>query len=307
DSKLDVNETWVYSCTKNLTQTTTNIVTATGQANGITAVDTANATVVVGVPGLPDTGIVPPLIHVVKVPNVFVLPAGGGPVTYKYVVSNPGTVPLSNVSITDDKCTGLPGRVLGHSGDINQNNLLESNEAWSFTCKTSLTQTTINIGTAEGSANGMTAVDFSPATVVVAPLKLPNMGTTSGTSGTLTIGVEGDDVVTLQKTLEKKGFLVMPAGSAYGFFGSLTSIAVAKYQKSAGLPANGVFDLKTRAMLYADAANNIALPDAGTETNALIDTINKSGEVSAGIFVIFILIFLLILVVYKIIRQRGEN
>ncbi len=170
DSKLDINEIWKYHCVTTLTQTTTNTVTATGVANGITAVDTAEATVVVGVP------LVPPLIHVVKVPNVFVLPAGGGAVTYMYTVTNPGTVPLSNVSITDDKCTGLPGRVTGHPGDLNKNNLLESNESWSFTCQTYLTQTTTNIGTADGSANGMTAVDHSLATVVVAVPGLPKTG-----------------------------------------------------------------------------------------------------------------------------------
>lgn len=170
DSKLDTNEAWKYSCSTTVSQTTTNTVTATGQANGFTAVDNANATVVVG------ASIIPPLIHIVKKPNVFVLPAGGGAVTYSYTVTNPGTAPLSNVSVVDNKCTGLPGRVVGHPGDLNHNDLLESNESWSFTCQTNLTQTTTNIGTAEGSANGLTATDFSPTTVVVAAPKLPNTG-----------------------------------------------------------------------------------------------------------------------------------
>ena len=169
DLKLDVSETWRYRCTTTLLQTTTNTVTATGQANGFTATDTANATVVVGLP-LP-----PPLIHLVKRPSAFVLPSAGA-VTYTYTVTNPGTAPLSDVSVIDDKCTGLPGRVLGHPGDLNGNNLLESNESWSFTCQTNLTKTTTNIGTAEGHANGLTALDFSPATVVVALPKLPNTG-----------------------------------------------------------------------------------------------------------------------------------
>jgi uncharacterized repeat protein (TIGR01451 family) len=170
DSKLDLNETWKYSCATTLSQTTSNTVTATGEANGITATDTADATVVVGVP------IIPPLIHVVKKPNLFVLHAGGGPVTYMYTVTNPGTVPLSNVSITDDKCTGLPGRVTGHPGDLNKNDLLESNETWSFTCLTNLTETTTNTATAQGSANGLTAVDYASATVVVNSPTLPKTG-----------------------------------------------------------------------------------------------------------------------------------
>jgi uncharacterized repeat protein (TIGR01451 family) len=171
DAKLDVNETWVYHCRQNLTQTHTNTVTATGWANGISATDVASATVVVG------ASIVPPLIHVVKVPSVFTLPAPGGAVTYSYDVTNPGTVPLSNVSITDNKCTGLPGRFNpAHPGDVNQNGLLDPGETFHFTCKTNLTQTTTNIATAEGSANGMTARDLALATVVVASPGLPNTG-----------------------------------------------------------------------------------------------------------------------------------
>ncbi len=170
DSMLDVTETWIYNCTKTVSQTQTNTATAHGQANGWDTYDTANATVVVGLP------LTPPLIHLVKKPSVFVLPAGGGAVTYTYTVTNPGIVPLNNVSVTDNKCTGLPGLVLGNPGDLNHNGLLDSNETWTFTCQTHLTQTTTNIGTAEGSANGLTAIDFSPATVAVTAPGLPNTG-----------------------------------------------------------------------------------------------------------------------------------
>ncbi len=167
DLNLDMTESWIYQCTKIVSQTETNIVTAHGSANGWDGYDTASATVVVG------ASIVPPLIHLVKVPNIFVLPAGGGVVTYSYSVTNPGTVPLTDVSITDDKCTGLPGRVAGHPGDINQNGLLDPGETFHFTCESSLTQTTTNVGTAEGHANGLTAIDFSSATVVVGTPTLP--------------------------------------------------------------------------------------------------------------------------------------
>ncbi|MDP2708540.1 MAG: ice-binding family protein [bacterium] len=162
DAKLDVNETWTYRCSTMLSATHTNTVTATGWANGISAVDIASATVIVGVP------VVPPLIHLIKKPSVFALAAPGGAVTYTYTVTNAGTAPLSDVSITDDKCTGLPGRVLGHPGDVNKNDLLESNEIWSFTCQSNLAKTTTNTGTAEGRANGLIAKDFAIATVVVA-------------------------------------------------------------------------------------------------------------------------------------------
>jgi hypothetical protein len=170
NSVLDLNETWIYRCTKTVSVTETNTATAHGQANGWDGYDTANATVVVG------ASLTPPLIHLVKVPSVFTLPVGGGAVTYTYTVTNPGTVPLSDVSITDDKCTGLPGRVVGHPGDLNKNDLLDPGEAWKFTCQTNLTQTTTNIGTAVGHANDLIAVDLSPATVVVATPNLPSTG-----------------------------------------------------------------------------------------------------------------------------------
>jgi hypothetical protein len=172
DSMLDVDETWVYRCTETVPQTVTNIASLRAISDNWSGYDTASATVVVGVP------LTPPLIHLVKKPNAFVLPAGGGAVTYTYTVTNPGTEPLSNVSIVDDKCTGLPGRISGHPGDLNQNNLLESNETWTFTCRTNLTQTTTNTGTAEGSANGLTAIDFSAATVVVSPAVTPSLPST---------------------------------------------------------------------------------------------------------------------------------
>jgi hypothetical protein len=59
DSKLDVNEIWTYTCSSNLTKTTTNTATASGDANGITVKDFAIATVVVSAPMLPNTGFPP--------------------------------------------------------------------------------------------------------------------------------------------------------------------------------------------------------------------------------------------------------
>ena len=61
DLMLDTTETWTYTCSTNLTATTTNTVSASGDANGMTARDFALATVVVAeaVPALPKTGFGP--------------------------------------------------------------------------------------------------------------------------------------------------------------------------------------------------------------------------------------------------------
>jgi|SRR5581483_1050681 len=162
NSMLDTTESWTYQCAKTVSATETNTATAHGWSNGWDGYANANATVVVGLP------ITPPLIHIVKVPNVFVLPAGGGPVTYTYAITNPGIAPLNTVSVTDNKCSLLPGLVSGNVGDLNHNNLLEHGETWIVTCRANLTRTTTNIATAEGYANGLTAIAFAPATVVVA-------------------------------------------------------------------------------------------------------------------------------------------
>jgi len=172
DARLDVTEIWTYHCYTTLSETHTNIVVATGWANGLTATDIASATVVVGTP------IVPPLIHITKIPSPLTLLAGGGAVTYTKQVTNPGTVALSNVHVTDDKCT--PTYV---SGDMNGDSMLDPAETWTYTCTTNHTVTTTNTAIATGEANGLTARDFAIATVVVATAvpALPKTGFASAT------------------------------------------------------------------------------------------------------------------------------
>ena len=59
-AKLDTTETWTYTYRAKLTKTTVNTITASGEANGLTARDFASATVVVTtVPKLPNTGLPP--------------------------------------------------------------------------------------------------------------------------------------------------------------------------------------------------------------------------------------------------------
>lgn len=66
----------------------------------------------------------------------------------------------------------------------------------------------------------------------------------------LTIGSTGPDVVALQKYLVKNGFMVMPKGVSYGYFGTITQRAVAAYQAKNGIvPAVGYFGPKTRTYL----------------------------------------------------------
>jgi uncharacterized repeat protein (TIGR01451 family) len=153
DGLLQPGETWIYTGTTILTSTTTNTGMATGSGQGVTAIDTAVVTVDVAVP----------VIQVTKTAAPLALTAGPGSITYTYRVTNPGTVALSAVTLTDDKVSPLTYV----SGDVNNDNLLQPGETWIYTGTATLTSTTTNTATARGSANGLTATATAATTVRV--------------------------------------------------------------------------------------------------------------------------------------------
>jgi hypothetical protein len=83
----------------------------------------------------------------------------------------------------------------------------------------------------------------------------PDVVLIAGTSNTpftqdLTIGSTGSQVIALQQMLVSRGFLVMPAGVAYGYFGELTRSAVARWQAANGIsPAVGYFGPISRSKI----------------------------------------------------------
>jgi hypothetical protein len=82
----------------------------------------------------------------------------------------------------------------------------------------------------------------------------------------LTIGAKGADVTALQQILVNSGHLVMPAGVAYGYFGSLTKAAVIKYQLAKGItPAVGYFGPKTRASISSTTGTTGGVVISGTD------------------------------------------
>lgn len=160
DSELDFGETWRYACTARISETSHSIATATGHANDTTSTHKAYTTVVVG--GKDPAPLVS-VINVTKVAYPLSLPAEGGQITFTYRVSNPGAVPLSEVTVEDNKCSTLAGRL----GDTNGNSLLDIHEVWIYTCTAHLTQTTTNTVKVTAIGNGLKALDEYSLTVQV--------------------------------------------------------------------------------------------------------------------------------------------
>lgn len=70
----------------------------------------------------------------------------------------------------------------------------------------------------------------------------------------LSLGSTGTDVVTLQQYLVEKGYLEIPAGVPYGYFGPLTKSALAKWQSANGIsPAVGYFGPISRVAITAQS------------------------------------------------------
>ena len=159
---LDPGETWTY--------TASGTVGTTDYCNVGTASGTSGTTATAARPRLlPGAAAVVPLLAIVKLVNGedANTPASGpvltpgATVTLTYVVTNPGTVPLSNVTVTDDN--GTPGNTADDflptftGGDTNANNLLDPGETWTYTATGTVGTTDYcNVGSASGT-NGTTA------------------------------------------------------------------------------------------------------------------------------------------------------
>lgn len=100
-------------------------------------------------------------------------------------------------------------------------------------------------------------------------------------SRSLTVGSRGDDVTALQTWLVAKGYLVMPSGAAYGYFGNLTKAAVAAYQTAKGItPAAGYFGPVTRAAVNAEGTTGGVSTVPGCTAGAMYSS--TTGQPCAG-------------------------
>ena len=196
DAVLELGETWTYTCTRALSQATTNTATVTGQAaNGTTVQDTDDATVTV----------IAPAINVAKTANPNVIYAGNT-VTYTFVVTNVGTnpggagkPPLSNVTVSDPNCLTISAPVKT-GGD--QDDILEDAEVWTYTCSKAVSADVTNTVTATGTpAVGPNVSDtdtavvnvINPAIDIVKSASAPTVHSGDSVTYTLEVTNTGDD------------------------------------------------------------------------------------------------------------------
>ena len=111
---------------------------------------------------------------------------------------------------------------------------------------------------------------FTPVVLLaILTFGIPTISVSAQTFNTnLTVGSRGTDVVFLQQFLVAKGFLQMPPNVAYGYFGPLTRVAVARWQTANGItPAVGYFGPISRAVIVAEI-NTPSNLSPSTETDA---------------------------------------
>lgn len=100
----------------------------------------------------------------------------------------------------------------------------------------------------------------------------------------LTVGSTGSEVTSLQQALVAKGFLTMPAGVAYGYFGPLTKSAVAAWQAANGVsPAAGYWGPISRAA-YAASAGTTGGTTTTPGSTAGISTPGVEGSLTATVY-----------------------
>lgn len=102
----------------------------------------------------------------------------------------------------------------------------------------------------------------------------------------LTIGSTGSQVVALQSALVAQGHLVMPAGVAMGYFGSLTKAAVMKWQAANGVSNTGYFGPISRAKFNGTAGATGTVPGTtiggGTVVVGVITTPGVEGTITVS-------------------------
>jgi len=169
-ASLDVGETWAFSCSYALLQsdidagTVQNTATAVGQQpNGSNVTDVSDSNNAPDQPGAGDDD--PTNTPIERLPSWTVVKSTsstpenvGDTLVYDFTVDNTGNTSISNVVVSDAKCSASPSLI---GGDIDNNNVLTPNEIWTYRC-TSIGVTQIEVD--NGVVNNSVTVSGTPPT-----------------------------------------------------------------------------------------------------------------------------------------------
>jgi hypothetical protein len=146
---------------------------------------------------------------------------GSGSVTYTYTVTNPGSVALSGVSVSDTTCS--PATYV--SGDTNKDGVLEPGETWTYTCSTALAVTSTDAAKATATGND-TSVSATAATTVTvtAPPALTPVTLTDGIAAGVDRGTSGFG--TRSVVVARNGYITLFVQTNPNLAGSLVQIWV---------------------------------------------------------------------------------
>ncbi len=206
DGRLDTTETWLFEATGRATAASY-ANTGTVQARFVDGL--GNATAVSDADGSSYTTLVPG-ISIAKLTNGVdgLVVLRGSAVTWTYEVRNTGTVELSDVTVTDDRETGL----VFAGGDADADGRLDTTEVWRFEKAGTATEASYaNIGTARGTASDASgntrAVEASdPSSYITVQPGIAIEKVTNGTDGPVLLR---DGQVTWTYTVRNTGDLAL--------------------------------------------------------------------------------------------------
>ena len=162
DSKLQRTETWVYGCSRTVTQAE---MDAGGNLSNTVTVDSTESAPALRSLNIPITQ--SPVIAVVKSSTTASVTAAGQVVPYTFTVTNPGNITLTGITISDPKCAAAPTL---SSGDTNSDSKLQRTETWVYACSRTVTQAEVDAG---GNLSNMVTVDSTESAPATSTLNIP--------------------------------------------------------------------------------------------------------------------------------------
>jgi uncharacterized repeat protein (TIGR01451 family) len=253
---LEEQETWTYTCSQVLTETTTNVATATAYGSGgspVTATDSHTVTIIP----------INPAITLSKQADSSRV-VTGDTVTYSYQVANTGDVPLTQVRVDDVPC----GQATYVSGDTNGNSQLDITETWAFSCSQVLTTDTTNTATATGTHPGGGTVTSNTATATVDVIH-PSMNLVKSASAT---EIQPGDWVTYYYQLTNTGDDLLSSPRVNDNRCGVANYAYGDTNLNGDLDTNETWHFSCSMQLFATTTNTAV----ATATDTLGNTVTAT-------------------------------